>query len=73
MTASLSGVQATLMSVAGSLVIMILVWRLLSAWPARRYSEIVTEIVVAVVVSYFVFSPAAALGQLQAAGHSVFG
>lgn len=69
----LTGLGQLVLGAAGTVIIVFLVVRMLAAWPSRQYGAIVTEIIVAVIIGYFAFSPAAATAQITAAGHSIFG
>jgi len=70
---SLSGMQTIVLSVLGTVIVILLCWRVVAAWAKRSYGEIAIEIVAALIVGWFVFSPTSAMDTLASWRTSIFG
>ena len=70
---SFDGVKTMVLAAAGTLVAVILIIRIVSAYAKKNWGEIITEIAGVVVVLWFVSSPDSAIGTLNTIRQSIFG
>jgi len=70
---SFDGVKTMVLAAAGTLVAVILIIRIVSAYAKKNWGEIITEIAGVIVVLWFVSSPDSAIGTLNTIRQSIFG
>lgn len=66
-------IGAAILTILGSLFMVILVIRVFNAWVTKKWGEMVTEIVAAIFVGWFVFAPDNAKATIIAFVHQIFG
>ncbi len=69
---NLDGVKNTVIQIAATVLVIVLVFRLLSAWTKRSYGEIIVEIVAVLVIGFFIWTPDSAVAALQGITSSIF-
>lgn len=70
---SLTSIEALAMRLLGSGLIILVAWRIMSAWTRRAYGELVMEIAAVVLVSFFVVTPDSAMTFIGTLRTDVFG
>lgn len=70
---SLDGMKTTVLGVLGTVIVILLCWRVTAAWAKKGYGEIVVEVIAAIVIGWFVFTPDSAMATLASWRTSIFG
>lgn len=73
LTIDLSSVQTTVLQVIASLIIIVLAFRVGSAWIQRGWGLIIAEVAMVLVVGYFVWFPDSAISALKGVVQTVTG
>jgi hypothetical protein len=63
----------TILTILSSLFLTVLVIRMFIAWAQKKYGEMVTEIVAAIFIGWFLFAPDNAIATIKAIVTQVFG
>ena len=63
----------TILTILSSLFLTVLVIRMFIAWAQKKYGEMVTEIVAAIFIGWFLFAPDSAIATIKAIITQIFG
>jgi hypothetical protein len=63
----------TILTILSSLFLTVLVIRMFIAWAQKKYGEMVTEVVAAIFIGWFLFAPDNAIATIKAIVTQVFG
>ena len=63
----------TILTILSSLFLTVLVIRMFIAWAQKKYGEMVTEIVAAIFIGWFLFAPDNAIATIKAIVTQIFG
>lgn len=63
----------SLITILGSVVMIILVIRIVTAYGKKQYGELITEVIAVIFVAWFVFTPASAQSTIVALAKMIFG
>jgi len=64
---------STIMTILGSIFLVVLVVRMFSAWVQKKWGEFVTEFAAAVFIGWFIFDSTSALATIQGFVKQIFG
>ncbi len=64
---------STILTILGSLFLVILVIRMFSAWVQKKWAEFVTEFAAAIFIGWFIFDSASAVSTIQSIVKQIFG
>jgi len=64
---------ATIMTILGSIFLVVLVVRMFSAWVQKKWGEFVTEFAAAIFIGWFIFDSTSALSTIQGFVKQIFG
>ena len=64
---------STILTILGSIFLVVLVVRMFSAWVQKKWAEFITEFVAAIFIGWFIFDSASAVSTIQAIVKQIFG
>jgi len=64
---------STILTILGSIFLVVLVVRMFSAWVQKKWGEFVTEFAAAIFIAWFIFDSTSALATIQALVKQIFG
>lgn len=67
------GLKNSIITILGSVVMIILVIRIVTAYGKKQYGEIITEIIAVIFVAWFVFTPDSAQTTIVSLAKTIFG